>query len=70
MAAVFGKGRFAWRIRAIFAEKGFAVNVFQRIKTPDNVRRHIQSRVCLLLPQVLNVNNNKDILFYSRAIYS
>ena len=43
MAAVYGIGRFAWRIRALVVEKGFVINVLQRLKTP--VRMHVQKRV-------------------------
>ena len=42
MAAVLEIGP-SWRIRAIFVEKGFVLNVLQRLKTP--VTMHIQRRV-------------------------
>ena len=50
--------RFAWLIRAVFFEKGFATNALHWVKGTNNSARHIGRRVSLVLFVVLDVRRS------------
>lgn len=45
MAAFLRERRIPWRVRALFAEKGFVLNVCRQLRRPEHIGNYIQRKV-------------------------
>ncbi|CAH3137084.1 unnamed protein product [Pocillopora meandrina] len=63
MAAFLRERRIPWRVRALFAEKGFVLNVCRQLRRPEHIGNYIQRKIYLASNQLVKKSKFGGQLF-------